>query len=436
MLSRVASLAFCCGFAASVGTSDDRQMSLISFASSGSEKTDAARGILCQDGTISGVFFLEASQAKDADKWLIWFEGGADTTSSDWGTEAPPIDLNFGGEEFTTWNQIRFKTCSGDFRSGQRTTPLNGLYHQGHLHVVNGIVEMKKRITTKMSKLLIGGCSVGGHSQVVNVDYIASQMPSDVDVRAWINSGLTFDVVHYPDFVAGKMDARTSSTKEKAEELNTYVDESCRAALGDDWWKCTNFDYAFPYISTPSFVSQAKYDRNQLQHMGAPAGSFTKDTSQWSPDLNNFTAYFGERTRKVFVEAVQGNKNAALFLPSCFDHCVATTSEAPETVTTVTGHSYTAKEAFLAWYHNTQTERFYLDNCTDAMPCNPAADPLNHFSCASTVPSSECMDVRSRVCPSAEQRKCQQCVKAHWDEFEPFCTPDQVKAVCSGSILV
>jgi len=322
----------------------------------------------------------------------------------------------------------------------------------GHLHVVNGIAEMKKRVTTKMTKLLIGGCSGGGHSQVINVDYIASQMPAGVDVRASINSGLYFDIASYPDFVAGKMDERPHISKENAQELNAFVDESCRTALGDDWYKCIAFDHAFPYISTPSFVSQAKYDLHQLQQsLGVPSGSFKADTSTWSKAVNDYTAYYGERSTKVFVEAInKGNNHSALFLPSCFDHCYATTCSAPETVTTDTGHSYTAKEAFQSWYHNTNTERFYLDACADKLPCNRAADPRMRFSCASTptpsptptpTPSGDCYAALVRACENVahDRKTCLSCAQAHQDELEwAGCTDDQVKALCpkKSAVLV
>ena len=84
------------------------------------------------------------------------------------------------------------------------------------------------------AKVVVGGASGGGWTQVVNLDFIASRVPG-ADVRAWIDSGLHFDVASYGDFTAGVMDEQPLISKEGADVLVSFVDESCRAALGDDW---------------------------------------------------------------------------------------------------------------------------------------------------------------------------------------------------------
>jgi hypothetical protein len=363
------------------------------FESSGSQAKDALKGILCEDGSLGGFHFLPSSTSADQDKWLFWFEGGANPTSTNWGETEEPISKFF-GPEFDTWNQVYFRTCSSDFRAGRRLTPLDGKYHQGHLGVVNGMNAIlawtAEHPETEASTVLIGGCSGGGWSQVINLDYMASRFPEGADVRAWINSGLHFDIAPYSDFIGEThLGEIPFISKEEAESMNVFVDESCRAALGEDWHKCIGFDHAFAHISTKAFISQSMYDKIQLGlRLGLPKTAFiSKDVSKWATNTTGYMAYFGKRSRDVFVSAVEANADAALWMPSCFNHCEATLLQAPEQVTTKSGQSYTAKEAFQAWYwqQGASKERLYVDSCADELPCNAAADPQNKFMCTATA---------------------------------------------------
>eukprot|EP00666_Eupelagonemidae_sp_cell4sb_P017811 gene17811-biopygen12385 len=141
--------------------------------------------------------------------------------------------------------------------------------------------------------MLVGGASGGGHSTQNNIDYIAEQLPSSCDVRAWMNSGLFFDVASYPDFLAGNLDKYDANiNKSDAKILNVFVDESCRAALGDDYYKGVQFDHAFPYITTPSLVSQAMFDQHQIVNdVSLPPGSLTENGATWSKDTKAYVAF-------------------------------------------------------------------------------------------------------------------------------------------------
>ena len=172
-----------------------------------------------------------------------------------------------------------------------------GGYFQGHLHVVHALSHFNssEHGLYQATTVLVGGCSGGGWSQVINLDYIASQLHASADVRAWINSGLHFDVATYPDFTAGRVVEQPLINQSVAEDVfHSFVDESCRTALGDDWYKCIGFDHAFPHIRTRAFVGQSQYDKVQLSlRLGVPAGSLSADTAKWTKEVTAYVEYFG-----------------------------------------------------------------------------------------------------------------------------------------------
>jgi hypothetical protein len=349
------------------------------------------------------------------------------------------------GFGFESWNQVYFPTGAADFRCGANPKPVDGKYYQGHLQVANTLQQIAPKIQSATT-LLVGGASGGGLSQVINVDYIASQFPPSCDVRAWINSGLHFDMASYPDFIAGKGKAAEKPliNKTVATIFNAFVDESCRAALGDDWYKCIGFDHAFPHISTPSFISQSQFDVHQLtKDFQLPANAMTPDTANWSNATKEYVAYFGRRSLEVFLPLMRNaslDKNAAFWMPSCNDHIKATRINAPETVTAADGQTMTVRDLFAAWWSGKLTQQaIVIDACEGSgtgLPCNKAASTTRAFSCVSPSPGPgpSCVSQLSKDGCSQKAStpaQCIACAKQHETDLEAAgCTKSVVKTAC------
>jgi len=350
------------------------QMKLRHFVSSGDEDEDANAGILCGDGSISG-YYWKSGLDGDRDKYLIWFQGGADPTSDTWPEYEDPIAPRF-GEEFASWNQVYFRTCSNDARAGQRLTPgPDGQYYQGHLHVVNAINEMRSHISQRgvpPTKVLVGGCSGGSISTITNVDYIASQLPESAEIKAKTEAAMWFDAVTYEDFVANDFTnpSALGLNKESAEMMEAYVDESCFDELGVDWWKCRIFEHAAPHITTPIHFSEAKFDRTRIWERYGFDAPKSQHPSTYTDLQKGYFEYWEGRFTNVSNAVADAQPGWGYWMPSCVAHCQGTQLGTGLELTTSSGQISTPEAAFSNWYWQEDGEKFIMDGCTGEEPCN------------------------------------------------------------------
>jgi len=351
-------------------------MKLHSFASTGDEESDAQAGVLCGDGSIAGYYYLKASKPADRKKWLIWFQGGQPPTSTTWEDTESPISTRF-GSEFATWNQVYFRTCSKDSRGGTRLTKFGDQYYQGHLHVVKAMDEILETVATHPAftpkTVIVGGCSGGSISTLNNVDYIASRLPSGVDIKGKIETGLYFDAVTYDDYLEGDFSNPTgvSINKESAEGMEAFVDESCRVALGENWWKCMMFEHVAQYIETPIHFSEPKFDRWRLYEQYGFDADKNQDPQGYSEEQKGYFKYWGDRVDAVFNNVALQQPNWGYWVPSCVGHCEGTDLRGPiylEKSSPV--DLVTPEQAFSDWYWGRDSEHLIMDACSGKPACN------------------------------------------------------------------
>ena len=104
------------------------------------------------------------------------------------------------------------------------------------------------------------------------------------------------------------------------------VSENTNAACAADQaagheWRCFMAQYVFPYLSTPIFLAEGKYDSWQLGHVlelgcGSPTPEKTCDAAQ----LNAFFGY-GDAMAAAVGAALATQPTAGAFFSACIVHC-------------------------------------------------------------------------------------------------------------------
>ena len=310
------------------------------------ESDPAAR---CLDGT-PGAFYY-GRPTKPTTKWLIWGEGKAwclseseclarskatdgrgGWRSSGWPGEpgclpatlpwgdAPCVggvpgqawgcqisnrcDLN---PAFCEFNMIWLKTCDGGSWSGNRTSlSPSGLHYKG-----KSILRATARALLAMgigeaSEIVIGGGSAGALGVYLQADY-------------WLNlldpAGSVKKVAAVPD-CGFFQDWRNNSYHagfvwmESAEGMDSAVDPHCAAAHPTEKNLCLMAEHVAPFIQTPLFALQAKFDSWQK---AAICGSDCATSA-------GEQAYGDALVAKLQATVLAKPANGA-FVDSCLHHC-------------------------------------------------------------------------------------------------------------------
>jgi len=145
---------------------------------------------------------------------------------------------------------------------------------------------------------------------------------------------------------------------------------ACQASYGSDAWRCIMAPYAAPFITTPWFALQSRFDKWQLgQELFMPCMQRQAYSPPFSPntcnatDVANIQAY-GPRFMDQFRPLINspGSKNGA-FLDACIIHGSTNSS-----IDGVTGYA-----AFEQWLAGGQA--WYVMKCggsDSAGPCDPS----------------------------------------------------------------
>ena len=383
----------------------------------------------CLDGS-PGVYFYRASTNKSVTQWAIHLEGGGGCSSKKkcerrtktrLGTstlDKPTISSPNGflsnnatsNPDFYQFNMVFVRYCTGDEHKGQRTMAPKedypkgtwGFYFSGHNNLKHIIADLKSSTAiASASHILVGGSSAGGCGVLANADFIAESFPNTV-VKAAPTGGW-FMAGNYPDQVAaGRPHAfpsfyqdfsvgRTTNYPflEKLGAVNPQVlfqaytgppvasgsnDSACKAHYtnpsskeADGDFICYSAHALYPFIKTPMFIMENRYDQNQINnvlHMPKPAKITTKEEL-------SFVAYVGLGMLNSTHQVVASSKpNDGLFLSSCFTHTMGLGMPG----TTVVGGK-TSGQALADWFlDRVPAKTNYIDTCDQAngnLPCNP-----------------------------------------------------------------
>lgn len=245
--------------------------------------TEAARtnGALCLDGTAPG-YYVEAGWGDGASRWLLHWQGGGWCTSlsdcvrrsttalgssKSFSTDKSSILGTYDGgahgifssdpavnPDFWNWNKVYVRYCDGASFGGNVDAPVHvdghTIYFRGRRVLDATLDDLLQRGLAKATDFLVNGCSAGGLATWLHLDYIASRMPSCVDVRGVPECGFFMDEHHW-DGEAGYTPLYQTVDKMQNVTGSGSANAGCLAVhSAADRWKCFMAQYTLPHIKT------------------------------------------------------------------------------------------------------------------------------------------------------------------------------------------
>eukprot|EP00040_Diaphanoeca_grandis_P005613 m.33699 g.33699 ORF g.33699 m.33699 type:complete len:393 (+) comp16857_c2_seq1:74-1252(+) len=350
--------------------------------------TDAAKnnGAVCLDGSPGGGYIRKG----DPKRWIIFNQGGgwcssdsncAQRANSTLGSSihwpATYTDTYEGSELFATKPFSEFTImfvmyCDGGSLSGNVSEPVNVdgqlVYYRGR-RLLDGVIDYAlSEGLSNADELLFSGCSAGGLTTYLHADYVASRMPTTVNTVAVADA--MFSVNHnsianqplYPS----RMQWGYAAWNSKAS-----VNQDCLQALGGadgvDGWKCMFGASVAPFIKTPLFVVNSKYDTWQEKAIIGVDCSIAA--------CNKTEQAFWANYSHIMVEIAQALPSQhGVFLTNCPAHCQLGIANFPNA--TIDGTSMA--DAVTMWYNSHQhqqpqhqqqlTSMRWIETC-DILPC-------------------------------------------------------------------
>ena len=253
---------------------------------------------------------------------------------------------------FGNWTHVRVPYGSGDVYIGrQRVANSIGLYFAGHNTLEAIVSDLKNRSGFGSARrVLFSGGSAGGIGVLQNADWLGTQLGHDTVYKASPQAGGYFSnsfLKIMPQYASGLFNGSSSGGAARDPGVNAaslmadvvvswfggatgqgaiHMDQSCVEALPLlKKHTCWSAAVHYPFITTPLFLAQNRFDLNQIQSvMGTTWWPYPKGEKEHALAVAAYVRYFGQRTVSGIAHAViHGPKNATdgLFMPSCFAHC-------------------------------------------------------------------------------------------------------------------
>lgn len=327
----------------------------------------------CIDGTPPIYYYLKGD-SNGFEKWYIHFESGGWCTSEEncyerslvsLGTSANQpemIDLNwdyFQDDEklnplMHNWNKVYIHYCDGGSFSGNAELtykPNNSsnetkLYFKGK-KILNAVFEDLKanRGLNEATDVVISGGSAGGLATFLHLDHIRQILNPNSKVVGLPDSGYFIDFEGSPQYHS-KMIWNFNIMNSK-----DGVNANCIQHYKDNPSKCIFAENVLPFIQTPIFVLQSKFD------------GWQKENVYGGGDIEGFNI-FGDNLLIKLKKSIQKKKNAGVFIDSCLHHCGLWNQ--------IEILNATQAEAFFLWYNNLgnrifiQDEKYICEFCCNA----------------------------------------------------------------------
>jgi len=351
--------------------------------------TDAAKtGAVCLDGSPGGGYIRKG----DPKKWIVFHQGGGWCTSDEncaarancsasppgcvtgrgccamgsstvWGptyTDSYEAAALFSDPAFANHTAVYAMYCDGSSWTGDATAPVRvgaaTVYYRGKRLLDALVTHLLQQGLGNATTLLYGGCSAGGLTAYLHADYVASKMPSQVRTVALADAMFSGDAptwdgnTAFPDSMRWGYGAWNATASGNAGCVEHYG-----AAEG---WRCFFGQAVAPFVKTPLFVLNSKYDSWQgLGIIGC--GSPLADC----PDkARRYWVGYGERLAAA-ARALPPQHGA--FITNCRAHCqTGTKHNAYWSGTTVNGTAMGV--AFLRWYSGAVSGRPQLLRCVES----------------------------------------------------------------------
>jgi len=333
-------------------------------------KDSLADGAACLDGSPAAYYF-RAGSGSGANKWLLNFQGGGWCNSLTdclgrsktvlGSSLAYPATENYDTGFLSTsqlinplmynWNVAYFPYCDGASFSGNNNTitQVSGtsLYFRGFQNLRAYLKDLNANHQFQMgTDYVIGGCSAGGLAVYLHVDWWRDNLPATARVRGLPDSGYFLDY-NSPNFTPKF--ANDMRWIFKQQNVSSGVNQGCIAGAKDTS-DCIFAEHTVPFIKTPIFPLQSRYDSWQIDNILG-----TKDDTE----VNNYGTLFDTRFQAVAAGAPNG-----YFLDSCYHHCAQWNNIRIDTQLN--------SQAFGAWYNGATQDRFFQQQ---TYPCTACCTP-------------------------------------------------------------
>jgi hypothetical protein len=248
-------------------------------------------GAKCLDGTVPAFYIWDApsdSINTDKNKFVLFLEGGGWCFSEDeclrrskghLGSSKgnKPTMKDVGGimsmlpeqnPGFSSWTKVFVRYCDGSSFSGNaaEASSANKLWYRGRSNL-NAVIEA---LTTShglgsATEVILSGGSAGGLAVYLQLDHVASLLPSSTRLTGFPDAGYFADLPNtkgefkYRGYFQGA-DLVWNST------AGGGTNVACLASVNSsNTWQCLMAQYVVPHLKTPLFVMNAAIDVYQVR---------------------------------------------------------------------------------------------------------------------------------------------------------------------------
>jgi len=347
----------------------------------------ASTGALCLDGSPYGYFICKTTSATS---WSIGIQGGgwcyneidclqrANTSlgsSKTWPGEVANMPCDPNGNT----NIVMMNYGDGASFTGYREQPWpvpgtnQVIYFRGIRNLDATLQSLIDNYDFSSANFVtLSGGSAGGLSTFLHLDHVADIVHS-VSPNARVVGepvcGMFMD--HSND---GNNLPNVTYTLEMEYVYNMQnssgsLSTSCQNALAPNSWKCIMAPYAIPFIQTPWFALQSRFDKWQLSEIAfIPCMLAQSYTPPYKPSTCNTTMVnqiqsYGPDFVNQFMPLFPSNTKNGIFLDACIIH--------GSTNSTINGK--TNSQAFETWLAGGQNIFIYQCNGSNSTgPCDPS----------------------------------------------------------------
>eukprot|EP00746_Dinoflagellata_sp_MGD_P016026 gnl/MRDRNA2_/MRDRNA2_135948_c0_seq1.p1 gnl/MRDRNA2_/MRDRNA2_135948_c0~~gnl/MRDRNA2_/MRDRNA2_135948_c0_seq1.p1 ORF type:complete len:383 (+),score=28.47 gnl/MRDRNA2_/MRDRNA2_135948_c0_seq1:96-1244(+) len=327
----------------------------------------------CLDGSPYLYYWQAGSAAK---KFFIYLEGGDECTTAAecasraqsalgsslrkyWPDELPlqPRGPHFSRDPRSNpllhdWNFVFLIYCDGGYYGGERAEPLKAgasdVFLRGKFNVQSTLQHLSEaKGMGSATDIIIGGCSSGGVAVFMQIDFWAKAgwLPKDAHFGGLPDSGYYLWT-----------NTTTSWTQPVAElhNISSVLNPECVAAESfATAWRCIDAEVVSPFLRTPVFALQSRYDSNQL--------TYSPCRSKSGKEYDSCVQSYGENLTDSIHKWMKPRKVLhGAFVDACSRHCSKTAVGGP--VKGVTPH-----QALASWW--TDPNSSWLWDQPGSYPC-------------------------------------------------------------------
>lgn len=206
------------------------------------------------------------------------------------------------------------------------------------------------------SDFIVGGCSAGGLTVWLHLDYIRSRVPTSVRVAGVPQCGFFMDLPQYTGVPGYTPLYRTVY---EIQDINTTrtMSAECLEKYSSEQWRCFMAEYALPFVKTPFFAVNSFYDAWQwgeiLKMNVCHADQFANCTDQQRTAAH-------ELRNSILGNLSSTPAASGYFTYSCANHCGYLNHDAKWA--NLTSGGLTLRSAFSKWYLKGDTVRIAAAN--------------------------------------------------------------------------